>query len=155
MYLRMQPENLVNPEFFRRPGHLINRAARGMQRIAEAQLKPLGFSTGQLPVLGALRDGKKLSQKDLAAIARIEQPTMAQILGRMKRDGLISVEPDPADKRGTLVSLAPLAYAGFPAVMKVLTEGNRRVLQGFSDDETATLVSLLDRLISNLEQIES
>lgn len=89
----------------RSPGHFISRIHRGMTRIGDARLKELGFATAQLPVLGALRDGRRLSQTELARLARVEQPTMAQLLARMERDGLIRREPDPSDRRSSLSTL--------------------------------------------------
>ena len=47
-----------------------------------------------LPVLRALVHGRALSQKDLAEQARVEQPTMAEMLVRMERDGVVEREPN-------------------------------------------------------------
>src|SRR3546814_11537389 len=77
------------------PGHLISLAARGFARLSEARLKPLGFGVGHLPVLVALQDGRASTHRDLARLARIEQPPMAQMLARMERDGLTRRAPDP------------------------------------------------------------
>jgi DNA-binding MarR family transcriptional regulator len=77
------------------PGHLISLAARGFARLSEARLKPLGFGVGHLPVLVALQDGRADTQRDLARFAKIEQPSMAQMLVRMERDGLIHARPTP------------------------------------------------------------
>ena len=71
------------------PGHLISLAARAFARLSEARLKPLGFGVGHLPVLVALQNGQAGTQRDLALFARIEQPSMAQMLARMERDGLM------------------------------------------------------------------
>ena len=137
-----------------KPGHLINRAARAFARIGEVRLKPHGFGVGHLPVLVALKDGEALSQKDLARFARIEQPSMAQMLARMERDALIERVPDPNDGRSSLVSLKESALARLPAVRDVLIEGNREALAGFSEEDAATLSALLLRLLANLERME-
>jgi MarR family transcriptional regulator for hemolysin len=56
-------------------------------------------------VLVALQDGRASTQRDLARFAKIEQqPPMAQMLARMKRDGLIQRAPDPADGRSSRIS---------------------------------------------------
>jgi MarR family transcriptional regulator for hemolysin len=81
------------------PGRLFSLAARGFARLSEARLKPLGFGVGHLPVLAALQDRQASTQRDLARFAKIEQPSMAQALARMERDGMIQRAPDPADGR--------------------------------------------------------
>lgn len=150
----MQPENFLETDpFFSRPAHLINRAARMFSRIGERRLKAIGFGVGQLPVLGALKREGRLTQKELAERARIEQPSMAQLLARMKRDGLITFTPDPADKRSRRIGLSERALAGLPAVAEVLFEGNRDALAGFSEEEIAVLAGLLKRVIANLEEM--
>jgi MarR family transcriptional regulator for hemolysin len=135
------------------PGHLISLAARGFARLSEARLKPLGFGVGHLPVLVALRDGRASTQRDLARFAKIEQPPMAQMLARMERDGLIKRMPDPADGRSSRVSMTQAAEARMPSAVKTLLRGNREALSGFTDEEAAQLVALLQRLITNLDRI--
>lgn len=137
------------------PGHLISLAARGFARLSEARLKPLGFGIGHLPVLVALQDGGASTQRDLARFARIEQPPMAQMLARMERDGLIEREPDPADGRSSRITLTEIARARLPEAVAVLLEGNKEALNGFTAEETTVLVTLLSRLIANLDHIAS
>lgn len=150
----MQTIEVMDWEPLGKPGHLINRAARAFARIGEARLKPHGFGVGHLPVLVALKDGEALSQRDLARFARIEQPSMAQMLARMGRDALIERAPDPTDGRSSLISLTESALARLPAVRDVLVEGNREALDAFSEAEAATLAALLVRLLANLERME-
>lgn len=138
----------------RTPGHFISRVHRAMTRIGDARLKALGFATAQLPVLGALHGGEKRSQTDLARFAKVEQPTMAQLLARMERDGLVSREPDPDDRRSSLISLTPQARERLPAGREILLQGNREMTAGFSEEEVETLISLLERVLSNVEALD-
>lgn len=138
----------------RTPGHFISRVHRGMTRIGDARLKALGFATAQLPVLGALHSGAKHSQTDLARFAKVEQPTMAQLLARMERDGLITREPDPDDRRSSLVSLTAAARERLPAGREILLQGNRDMTRGLSDEEVETLISLLERILTNVETLD-
>lgn len=135
------------------PGHLISLAARGFARLSEVRLKPLGFGVGHLPVLVALRDGEASTQRDLARFARIEQPPMAQMLGRMERDGLIHRTPDPTDGRSQRVVLADAALARLPEAIAILFQGNRDALEGFTEAEAEQFVDLLLRLLANLESL--
>jgi DNA-binding MarR family transcriptional regulator len=137
------------------PGHLISLAARGFARLSEARLKPLGLGVGQLPVLVALHNGIASSQRDLARFAKVEQPPMAQMLGRMERDGLIQRTRDPADGRSSRIVLTQAAQERMPEATSTLLEGNREALIGFTKAEATQIVDLLTRLIENLDQIAS
>lgn len=135
------------------PGHLISLAARGFTRLSEARLKPMGFGVGYLPALIALKVKEATSQRDLARFARIEQPSMAQMMVRMERDGLIQRTPDPADRRSSHVRLTETALNRLPEACAVLLQGNREALDGFSDAEAHQFVGMLARLIGNLDRL--
>jgi MarR family transcriptional regulator, transcriptional regulator for hemolysin len=141
----------MTPKIIAMPGHLINRASRLHIRRSEGRFHALGLAVAQMPVLGALKDGASLPQKELARFAQIEQPTMAQLLTRMERDGLIQRTPDPGDKRSSLISLTPLAKKKLPAVRRLLLECNAEALRGFTDREIKTLSRLLRRVVQNLD----
>ena len=144
----------ADPDTMATPGHYFSRIARGLARVGDARLRPLGFATAQLPVLTALKNGERLSQGELARWARVEQPTMAQLLARMERDGLIRREPDPNDRRSSLVSLTEDARARLPAGREILRQGNRDATRGLSDGEVDTLLTLLRRVLANVEEME-
>ena len=135
------------------PGHLISLAARGFARLSEARLKPLGFGVGHLPVLVALEAGRAGTQRDLARFAQMQQPPMAQMLTRMERDGLIRRTPHPEDGRSSRIVLTELALARLPEAIATLFQGNRDALAGFTHEEIAQLITLLDRLITNLDRL--
>ena len=138
----------------RTPGHYISRLARAFARIGDERLRVLGFATAQLPVLTALRDGARLSQTELARWARVEQPTMAQLLARMERDGIIRRESDPHDRRSSLISLTDQARANLPAGRAILEAGNREAMRGLSEEEVATFIRLLRHVLANTEEME-
>ena len=151
----MQDGDGAGPDVLSTPGHLVSLAARGFARLSEARLKPLGFGVGHLPVLVALRDGRASTQRDLARVARTEQPPMAQMLARMERDGLIQRSSDLADRRSRRVSLTAAADARLPCAIATLLEGNREAIAGFTQEEGVQLVALLKKLIANLDRIAS
>jgi len=135
------------------PLKLIGRAHRSFARIADVELRDLGFATGQMPVLMGLKGGKALSQAELARIAQVEQPSMAQLLNRMERDGLVERVPDPADKRSRLISLSTMAAKRMPKVRAAMEILKAQALVGFTPDEIAQLASFVERLNSNIDQM--
>ncbi len=70
-----------------------------------------------------------------------------------ERPGTIS--PDPADGCSSRITLTEAAHARLPQACAVLLEGNCEVLSGFTDEEAAQLVTLLTRLIANLDRVAS
>lgn len=138
------------------PAMMILQSARLLTRLADSRFRELNMSASQVPVLVALKNGEKLSQKELTRLAGVEQSSMAQLLGRMERDGLIVRKTDPRDRRSSLVSLSPKALKGILPGRKVLFQGNDDAMRGFSEEEIAMLSSLLRRVRDNLtkDQVE-
>ena len=135
------------------PMKLISRAAKGFGRIADAELRAFGFATGQLPVLVALKGGRALSQAELTRIAGVEQSSMAQLLNRMERDGLVERIPDPADGRSRLILLRPEAARRLPrakARMDALAAG---ALAALAPEDVEQLTALLLRLTERIDRI--
>ncbi|WP_439865180.1 MarR family winged helix-turn-helix transcriptional regulator [Pseudomonas antarctica] len=130
----------------------IGLANRGFIRLYEAQLKTLGFAVAQIPVLVALKHSDGLPQAELVRIARVEQSSMAQLLGRMERDGMIERAVDPADKRSRVITLTDAARERMPLAHAVMVRGTAQALEGFSEEEEATLLALLLRVNANLER---
>jgi MarR family transcriptional regulator for hemolysin len=134
-----------------RPGHLITRASRLLLRFADTRFRQLGIGVAAFPVLNMLRTGQKLSQRDLTLCIKIEQPSMAQLLARLERDGMIRRTQDPEDGRASLISITRKALGILPQVDAVVDEGNQMAVTGMSDGEIKLLIDLLQRLIANLE----
>src|SRR5262249_12317126 len=104
------------------------------------------------PVRRALADGRSRSQTELARASGVEQPSMAETLARMERDGIVRREPNPNDKRGSLFSVTSKARARFPKAKSALIKCERRAMAGFDDAEKAVLRELLKRVARNLDE---
>jgi MarR family transcriptional regulator for hemolysin len=136
------------------PSHYFSRIGRAQMRIGDARLKAVGLATAQLPVLSMLSGGRQLSQIELARLAKVEQPSMEQLLTRMERDGLIKRVPDPTDRRSSLIMLTAEAEWRLPAGRAILRQSNADMTDGLSDAEIAQLLSLLARVLENVDRID-
>lgn len=134
------------------PMKLIGMINRSFARVVDAPLREVGFAMGQLPVLVALRQHGSLPQAELVRMARVEQSSMAQLLARMERDELVRRAPDPADGRSRLISLTEGAVRRLPKGKAVMETASEMALQGFTTQERATLGSLLERVLVNVER---
>jgi DNA-binding MarR family transcriptional regulator len=104
-----------------------------------------------MPVFFALMESETLTQAELARWAAVEQPTMANTLARMTRDGLIESSPNPADRRASLVRLTALGRTRAAAALVAAQQTNERALSGLSAKERGTYFDLLKRVIATLE----
>ena len=133
---------------------IMGRINRTFARLVDGPLAELGMAISQLPVLMALGEQGPLPQSELVKIAKVEQSSMAQLLARMERDGLVSRIPDPADGRSKLIQLTDHAIAMRPKGRAVMEATSERGLAGLSNEERAQLGVLLMRILENLEEGE-
>ncbi|HEY0163612.1 MAG TPA: MarR family transcriptional regulator [Edaphobacter sp.] len=133
-------------------GQYINRIARMNHRWLEPRLAELGLAAAQLPVFGALKTLGPLSQKDLAAILHVEQSSMAQLLARMERDGLIERVADPQDGRSSRIHLTKLALRLSGPAQRVLDEGRKISQKQMSSRDLDILERLLGKMLASMEE---
>ena len=131
-------------------GYMTNWAARLFVRAIERRLS--GGNAGPMPVFLALQDGRAMTQTALAQQAAVEQPTMANTLGRMERDGLIEWTPDPNDRRSALVRLSELGRARADQALASAMEVNGLAAGALSGDELEAYLGFVRRMISALER---
>ena len=135
-------------------GYMANLVGWLFLRELERNLAPLGLTPAHMPVLLALEGGAALTQKVLAARARVEQPTMTATLNRMERDGLIERRINPQDGRSMLIELTPAAVERLPAVENVVTAINALVLEQLTLEERGQFFALLQKVMTVLEAQE-
>ena len=92
-------------------GYQVNRLARLFEVALRNRIAAYGVVPGQFPALLALYERDAQTQRELCEVASVDQSTMAKTLARMRRDGLVSEEPDPADGRRTRYRLTARARA--------------------------------------------
>jgi len=131
-------------------GYLTNWAARLFARAIERRLA--GGNSGPMPVFFALQDGGAMTQKALAQLAAVEQPTMANTLNRMERDGLVMRTPDPNDRRSAQVSLTPLGLERAKAAFVSAIEVNGIATAVLQPEEREVFYDMLRRVIAALER---
>ncbi len=101
-------------------------------------------------VLGRLdRDGPQ-STADLAAAERVRSQSMGQTLAELEAQGLVSRQPDPADRRRTLLELTDTGRT-------VLADDRRRregwLASAIADDLDAEEREILDRAVALLARL--
>ena len=133
-------------------GYEINHLARLLAHGLRERIEGLGVVPGQFAQLLALYEKNGLTQAELCELVEIEQPTMANTLARMQRDGLITREPDPADRRRSRVLLTYRAHALKPELVAAAREVNALATAGLSPHEVEAFFGTVAALIANLEK---
>lgn len=139
-------------DLFSSPGFLVNRLAHEMAFALESRFKPYGITTSQWAILLMLWQEEGKSQVELQGPLGLEGATITGLLQRMERADLIERRSDPLDKRVWRVYLTARGRSLEPVLIPLAQEVNAYACQGFSADEQAFLVRLLQRALHNFEE---
>ncbi len=106
-----------------------------------------GFSLAHGAVLGRLDREGVMGTSDLAAAEHVRPQSMAQTVGELEADQLISRRPDPADGRRALLELTDRGRETLEAHRRE-REGwlIQAIAEGFSEQEQQILVRALELL---------
>jgi MarR family transcriptional regulator, transcriptional regulator for hemolysin len=131
-------------------GLQLARAAKSVSRAFDEALEQAGGSVPVWLVLISLKSQQPNNQRELAEAVGIREATLTHHLNAMDEQGLITRRRDPANRRVHLVELTELGEAAFHRMRGAAVAFDEKLRAGFSDDEVASLESLLRRLETNV-----
>ncbi len=126
--------------------HRLHRLMR-RRHMGRRRGGPLADTTrGRGRVLAALQMHSPIPTRELAYLLDIRQQSLNELLQKLEADGLVERRPSPTDRR---VMLIHLTEAGRDAKL-----GDEAVdyLSSLTDEEAASLMALLDKVIAALEE---
>ena len=132
-------------------GYQLGLLNRLYDRCLQDALKEYGVAPGQFAPLVMLFEEDGLTQAELCRRINVEQPTMANTLQRMERDGLIKRKADAADKRRVLVHLTSRAREMQTKVMESARAVSNQTVKGLAASDQDDMFRLVARMVDNLK----
>lgn len=131
----------------------VARVTRRWRKLLDERLKDLGVTQARWTTMFYLqRGGEGLTQRELAKLMAIENPTLVRLLDSLEQQDLIERRPCPNDRRARRLHLTP-AGASF---MKVLNERaaelREEMLAGLSDEAISNTVEVFHKILDNAER---
>lgn len=136
----------------------VHRLARRLNQWYDRQLADLDISTGEWAVLSELArvsEGDCLTPSQLAVAANVAPSSMTHRLDRMVERGLISREPDQANRTRVLVRLTDQGWHFYAGAIRESNVVEADLIAGLTSGQVTELASLLERVISGLDQSET
>src|SRR6266700_4916883 len=132
----------------------ISRIAALVDHAMDQVFQPHGLTGADFIVLAALRRSGKPYQLTPTALSRsmmVSSGGTTKRLDRLEARGLIRRDPDPADRRGTLVTLTTAGLATIDTVESENVQNEKRLVATLSPNQRKTLTRLLRELLLALE----
>ncbi len=120
---------------------LLHDVARLIRVEADKRARAHGMTRAQWVILVRVEGQPGLSQKELAEVMEVEPITVARLIDRMERRGIVERRPDPKDRRVWRVHLCPAArpllvtlHEARTALARMITCGlDRESIEQFSE----------------------
>src|SRR6266850_4341050 len=108
---------------------LLRRAWYGMNQAFRRRLAHLGVTPDQFTVMRTLLENEGVTQRELTQLMSSDPNTVASLLERMGRAGLVSRTPHESDRRAHRLRLKPLGRRKYESARALAVSMQEEVLQ--------------------------
>ncbi len=131
-------------------GFLCNLTFKAFVSVLERKLKGTQVSRAQFLALAHLTALGPLSQRELSNLLSIAPATAVRLVDRMERDGWVTRQVDPDDRRVKRVVPTDRASEVWEEVSKSGRATLEQAYRGIQPEEIETVKRILERLRRNL-----
>ncbi len=128
----------------------LRKAARRVSQIFDQHLEPYGLTITQFGLLAQLKRQDGISIGGLAEAMIMDPTTLSRNLRPMAERGLITMTPDPSDKRARCLHLTREGRNAFTRARPGWARAQRLVEDTLSLREATALNDTLDRSLDRL-----
>ena len=119
------------------------------QRMTAA-LTDVDLTASQGHIMGFLcRQSTPPCARDIEQFFRLSHPTVSGILTRLEKKGFIEFFPDELDRRCKRIHVLPKGTECHQRIIDVIRENEKRMTEGFTQEEQLQFSEFLDRVIQN------
>jgi DNA-binding MarR family transcriptional regulator len=135
----------------RSPVHLLHRAGQCGSDAFVSEMAGIDLTPRQFAVLLTVAQNEGLSQTDLVLLTGIDRSTLADIVRRMLKKGLLQRRRTREDARAYAVKLSDEGMRVLSAARPKVDAVDARILGSLSADQRAALVEGLKAIVASLQ----
>jgi DNA-binding MarR family transcriptional regulator len=130
-------------------GYFLSTARNVLTTRMDRAVAPLGLTSSQIGVILLLWFERARTPNEMSRVLSYDTGSMTRMLDRLEKKGFLERQRSLADRRVVELVLTPLGRDAAQQLPELISQVLSDQLRGFSADEVATLVSLLQRFIAN------
>ncbi|MHA7924030.1 MarR family transcriptional regulator [Marinobacter maroccanus] len=131
----------------------VARVTRRWRKMLDERLKDLGVTQARWSTMVYLeKGGEGLTQRELASLMAIENPTLVRLLDSLEQQGLIERRPCPNDRRARRLHLTNAGRAFMDDLSERAEVLREEMLEGISDEEIECTVKVFHKILENAEK---
>jgi DNA-binding MarR family transcriptional regulator len=126
----------------------LRKASRRISQLYDAALAPSGLKTTQRAILAQIRRSEPTTVGNLAEALVMDAGALAHTLKPLERDGLISIDVDPDDRRNRVAKLTPAGNARLSESDRLWKNAQRGFEAAFGRAKSEALREAMQFLVS-------
>lgn len=138
----------------RRPGFLIRRLHQIHLALFAEECGAFGVTPVQYSIMTAIERQPKLDQASLCEEVGIDRATMADVLSRLEKRGLVTRRRSGTDQRMKLVAITAAGRRLLTRIDPHARRAHERTVDALPSEERAAFVESLTRLIAANQVLE-
>jgi DNA-binding MarR family transcriptional regulator len=132
--------------------HLLHRASQRASEIFAQETRDFDLTARQYAVITTVAQHEGLSQTDLVRLTGIDRSTLADVVQRLLKRGLIQRERTTRDGRTYAVSLSPGGRDLLESIKPSARRADRLVLSCLGDEDGKLAAQILNRLLRKADE---
>ncbi|KEF29874.1 MAG: MarR family transcriptional regulator [Gammaproteobacteria bacterium] len=133
----------------------VARVTRRWRKMLDERLKDLGVTQARWSTMVYLsKGGEGLTQRELACLMAIENPTLVRLLDSLEQQGLIERRPCPDDRRARRLFLTQAGKEFMDDLSARAEKLREELLVGITDEEIENSVKVFEKIMDNAQKLK-
>jgi len=131
---------------------MLKTSAKAWEKAADIELRDrfgLAGSKWKIIVVLSLKEG--ITQKHIADMAFVEAPTLVPIIDKMEKEGFLTRQSDPKDRRNNLIFMTKKSRGIVDPIIECILEIRNMGLNKISKKDMEIAKKVLEQITSNTE----
>ena len=137
------------------PGHLLRRAQQYANDLYAKEVGSKGPTPRQFEVLSVVAAKEGLSQTDLVEATGIDRSTLADMIARMIKKGLLSRKRTKEDARANAVSITASGKRMLNGAMSSVSKSDKSIISVLPKTQQAAFMRSLTAFAEELDKMEA
>jgi len=133
-------------------GLLLKTSAKTWEKAADIELRErFGLTGAKWKIIVALSVKEGITQKHIADMVFVEAPTLVPVIDRMEKEGYLTRQADPRDRRNNLIFMTKKSKDIVDPIIDCILEVRNMGLNKISKKEMEITKKVLAQIVSNTE----
>ena len=132
---------------------MLKTSAKAWEKAADIELRErFGLVGSQWKIIIVLSMKEGITQKHIADMAFVEAPTLVPVIDKMEKQGYLTRQPDPGDRRNNLIFMTQKSKEIVDSIIECILEIRNMGLNKVSKKDMEIARKVLEQITINTDE---